>query len=74
MADLEREIQDRLPALTPHQQRHVLNHVRTLLGEPVVGTPGHELLRFAGIWTEEEADEIKRTIEEHCERVDPNGW
>lgn len=29
---------------------------------------------FAGIWTEEEAEEIKRSIEESCEQIDPDDW
>jgi hypothetical protein len=29
---------------------------------------------FAGIWTEEEAEEIKKNIEEGCGQIDPNDW
>lgn len=29
---------------------------------------------FAGIWTTEEADEIKRIIEESCEQINPDDW
>ncbi len=29
---------------------------------------------FAGIWTEEEADEIKKIIEEGCGQIDPDDW
>ncbi|MBD0319126.1 MAG: hypothetical protein ICV87_02260 [Gemmatimonadetes bacterium] len=36
----------------------------------VTGTPVRELLRFVGIWTAEEADEMRRLIEDERERVD----
>lgn len=29
---------------------------------------------FVGIWTVEEADEMKRIIEESCEQINPNDW
>jgi hypothetical protein len=29
---------------------------------------------FAGIWTDEEADEIKKYIEEGCGQIDPDDW
>ena len=29
---------------------------------------------FSGIWTEKEAEEIKRTIEESCAKINPNEW
>jgi hypothetical protein len=73
MTELEREIHERIAALSPKQQRAVLNHVRAQMGEPVPGTPGDALDRFFGIWTDEEADEIMRAIEEGCERVEPYG-
>ena len=38
------------------------------------GVSGRDLLRFSGFWTAEEADEVRRVIEEECERVDPDGW
>lgn len=74
MAAREQEIQERLAALTPAEQERVLKYLRGLSGEPPRGVPGRELLRFAGIWTREEADEVRRVIEEECERVSPDGW
>lgn len=29
---------------------------------------------FAGIWTEKEATEIERIIEESCETINPDDW
>jgi len=74
MAAREKEIQERLAALTPDEQERVLGYIREISGKPRELKPGSDLLRFAGIWTEEEADEISKAIEEGCERVDLEGW
>lgn len=73
MAELEREIRERIPALTPRQQREVLNYVRSLLGEPIQGTPGKEAVKNLPRFTEEEAREMREALAE-CRRVDPSGW
>jgi len=64
MAARERELHERLASLTAAEQERVLGYIRRISGEPPRGEPGRNLLRFAGIWTEEEADEISRAIEE----------
>jgi hypothetical protein len=74
MAAREREIQERLAALSPAEQERVLGYIREVGGERPELKPGRDLLRFAGIWTEEEAEEISKAIEEGCEKVDPDGW
>ncbi|AEG15937.1 hypothetical protein Desku_2403 [Desulfofundulus kuznetsovii DSM 6115] len=38
------------------------------------GTPGRDLLRFAGVIPPEEGELMKRAIEDACERVDTNEW
>jgi hypothetical protein len=38
------------------------------------GTPMSELLKFRGMISNEDAEEMKRIIEEGCERIDPEGW
>jgi hypothetical protein len=43
-------------------------------GTPPNGTPGIELLRFAGTLSDEDAQAMKRAIEEDCEQVDPDAW
>jgi hypothetical protein len=30
--------------------------------------------KFAGMWTDEEADEFERIIEEGCETIHPDDW
>ena len=75
MAGREQEIHEQIAALAPAEQDRVLEVIPEIRGEPVRGEkPGRDLLRFAGIWTEEEAEEISRAIEEGCEKVDPDGW
>ena len=29
---------------------------------------------FAGLWSKEDADEINKVIEDHCEQINPNDW
>jgi hypothetical protein len=38
------------------------------------GTPGAEVLTFAGTIDREDLAVIQQTIEEGCERVDPDEW
>jgi hypothetical protein len=61
---------EKLPA---SKQRRVLDFARSLAEELPEGTPGSDLLEFAGILTPEEAREMMQAIEEGCERIDPNG-
>ena len=87
MATLEGEIRERVAALTPEKQRQALEYIRRLGQEPpigpkaalaeperVTGKSGRDLLRFVGIWTDEEADEISRLIEDERERIDTDAW
>ena len=60
------EIVERLDKLTPWQQKQILNYVLSFLGEPIRGTPVKELLKFAGTISKEDAEIMKRTIEEGC--------
>lgn len=39
-----------------------------------IGKVGHSLDHFAGTWTEEEAREFDRIIEEGCESIDAESW
>lgn len=73
MTDAEKEIQARLSALTPADQERVLEYIREISGEPRELKPGSDLLQFAGIWTEEEADKVSRATGGGCGRVDPGG-
>jgi hypothetical protein len=73
-SSLREELLKEMDGLTPAMQRRVLDFARALVEATPRGTPGNELLQFAGIMTPSEADEFLRRIEEDCERVDPNEW
>jgi len=73
---IKQKILDDLELLSPDQQERALELVHGLArsGSRPQGTPGRDLLRFAGILDEETAAKMERTIEEGCERVDPDAW
>jgi hypothetical protein len=73
-SSLREELLKALDRLSPAMQRRVLDFARALAESTPQGTPGDELLQFAGIMTPSEADEFLRGIEEDCERVYPNKW
>ena len=68
------EIVERLDKLTPGQQKHILNSILSLLGEPIRGTSGKELLKFAGLFPPEDLEQIKQAIEEDCGQIDVSEW
>ncbi len=70
------EINQQVAHLTPGQQMEVLSFVQSLGTKPsaVLGTPGKELLKFAGTIPHEDLEAMKAAIEEGCEQVDPDSW
>ena len=56
----------------PRDQR-VIMHVESVGSRPA-GTPGHELLKFAGSISKEDADEMMKAINEGCGQIDEEGW
>jgi hypothetical protein len=71
---LREELLKALDRLSPAMQRQVLDFARALRESKLRGTPGKELLKFAGTMSPSEADEFLRSIEEDCGRIDPNEW
>ena len=69
-SDLLKEVE----RLSPPLQRKVINFAHSLVTSRPRGTPGHELLEFAGILSPEDAKEMMDAIEEGCEGIDPNEW
>lgn len=55
-------------------QRKVVDFAHSLAQSRPRGTPGRQLLEFAGILSPEEAKAMMDAIEEDCERIDPNDW
>lgn len=72
--NVENQLRQRMQTLSPDQQREVLQFAGQLATSEPKGTPGKELLRFAGTLSPEEADEMRRVIEEDCEQVDLREW
>jgi hypothetical protein len=53
----------------------VLEEVETVISRSKLHAVSPKSLKdFVGIWTEEEANEIKRIIEESCEQINPDDW
>lgn len=65
---IKKQILEDLERLTPELQRKAQELVRelTISGSRPRGTPGKDLMRFAGILDEEVAREMERVIEEGC--------
>ena len=69
---LKDEIIEHVERLGPPQQRRVLDFVREI-GAPA-GTPGRDLLGFAGSIDPQDLDAMSQAIQEGCEKIEPNGW
>lgn len=71
---IKEQILSDLDRLSPEQQTRAAELVRSLVSLQLPGTPGKDLLRFAGILDPESAREMMEAIEEACERVDLDEW
>jgi hypothetical protein len=77
MADMtfDRELLEQVHKLDEDQQRRVLEFARILAqASQVRGESGHSILQSAGLFHDEDLDEMARAIEEDCERIDWSGW
>jgi hypothetical protein len=68
------EVVEQLKIMPQPLQRQVLEFVRSLVKAEVRGTPGQQLLRFAGSIPSDDLQLIREAIERDCERVDIDGW
>jgi hypothetical protein len=68
------EIIEQLERLSEQKQKQILEYVKAMLQEAPQGTPGRELLRFAGAIPTEEIEQIRQAIDQDCERINPNEW
>jgi len=74
---LQNDLLNYLGQLGSDDQAKVVDFARTLAGTSKakkLGVPGKELLKFAGTIPHDDLMEMKRVIEEDCERIDPNEW
>jgi hypothetical protein len=72
MAELIGEINERVAALTPDQQRQVLDYIRELVEGPRPMS-GEEWLEGIPLISQEFANDLREALAE-CRRVDPRGW
>ena len=73
--DFESQIRELIPRLTADQQRDILGRVQDMLGTgKPAGVPGSALLKFFGTISREDAEAMKRVIEEDCEQINPESW
>lgn len=68
------EVVEQLKVMPQPLQRQVLEFVRSLLKAEVRGTPGQQLLRFAGSISSQDLQLMREAIEQDCERVDIDEW
>lgn len=73
-AAIKEQILNDLDQLSPEKQRQAAELVRSLVSALPKGTPGRELLPFVGTLDPESVRQMKKAIEEGCERVDPGDW
>lgn len=69
-ASLREELLKQLEQLSPNLQRRVVEFAAALVQSVPKGTPGNQLLRFAGVLAPEDAREMIEAIEAGCERVE----
>ncbi len=68
------EVVEQLKVMPQHLQWQVLEFVRALVKAEVRGTPGQQLLRFAGSIPADDLQLMRAAIEQDCEQVDVDEW
>ncbi len=80
--EIKRRVLEQLDALDAEGKREVLDFSLELSARRAsevrqprpVGDTGGALLAFAGTIPVEDLEEMQRAIEEHCEKIDEEGW
>jgi hypothetical protein len=68
------EVVEQLKVMPQPLQRQVLEFVRSLVKAEIRGTPGQQLLRFAGSIPSDDLQLMREAIEQDCEQVDIDEW
>jgi hypothetical protein len=68
------EVTEQLSLMPQHLQQQVLEFVRSLVKSKMQGTPGQQLLQFAGSIPLDDLHLMCEAIEQDCERVDIDEW
>ena len=71
---IKEQILNDLDRLAPDQQKRAAEFVHSLVSPLPKGTPGRDLLRFAGTIDDTSAREMMEAIDEGCGRVDLDEW
>ena len=71
---LKEQILAQLDHLPDAEQRRVLDFARSLASNNLVGVPGKDLLRFAGLIEADDLQLMAQAIEDGCEKVDASEW
>ena len=68
------EVVEKLKVMPQHLQWRVLEFAQTLLKTEIRGTPGTQLLRFAGSIPADDLQLMRAAIEQDCGQVDIHEW
>ncbi|NDJ22380.1 hypothetical protein GS682_12200 [Nostoc sp. B(2019)] len=68
------EVIEQLRVMPQHLRWQVLEFARILTKSQVQGTPGQQLLRFAGSIPPDDLQLMREAIEQDCEQVDTSEW
>lgn len=68
------EVVEQLKVMPQPLQRQVLEFVRSLAKVEIRGTPGHQLLRFAGAIPPDDLQLMHEAIEQDCEQANLDEW
>jgi len=71
---VKKEIINQMGQLDYEHQRRVLDFARALAVTGPKGVPGKLLLSFGGTYPADDLNEMKKAIEDNCEKVDRNEW
>ena len=78
MADVsfEQELLGHVHRLSEEKRQRLLNYARVLAKAPphIKGESGPSIVQSAGLFRNDDLDEMARAIEEECERIDWGGW
>lgn len=71
----ERELLEQANKLDPERLLRLLNYARLLANVPQIrGESGKSLIASAGMFGQQDLEEMQRAIDEDCERIDWGGW
>ena len=68
------EVVKQLKVMPQDLQWQVLEFARSLVKAEIQGTPGHQLLRFAGSIPADDLHLMREAIEQDCEQVNTDEW